>query len=359
MVIPQRHLHRKWTYTNLYGLLMGLLVGHCIILINALFSARSIELENSLIVLLFSVSISLSIANSVTFMGKHLNAEFLDYRYQIASFYITCMLGMIIGTELSFLVLSIFFDFHYSWISHFRQIGVNTAISLVISSAMVLYQWQKNRFQLSSLNQEVEFLRLNRLKRQAELKTIQAKVNPHFLYNSLNAIAGLITEDGAKAEAMTLKLAQLYRYSVNHTHDDFSSIEEELRILKNYLEIEQVRFGSRFKFEMSCDPALMELKIPRFLLQPLLENAVKHGLSSKAGEAIVKLKIGCKREHLQISIYDNGSPFPVEINCGYGFKSTYDKLKLLYGTDYQIRLINHPQKHIAIQLPVLKLADTA
>lgn len=359
MVIPQRHLDKKWTYTNLFGLLMGLLVGHCIILINALFTATTIELESSAVVLLFSVSISLSIANSITFMGRHLNAEFLDYRFQVASFYLTCILGMVIGTELSYLVLSISYGINYSWNSHLRQLGVNMSISLVVSSAMVLYEWQKNRFQLNSLKQDVEFLRLNRLKRQAELKTIQAKVNPHFLYNSLNAIAGLITEDGAKAEAMTLKLAQLYRYSVNHTYDDFSTINEELQIIKNYLEIEQVRFGSRFIFEMNCDPSTMDLKIPRFILQPLLENAVKHGLSSKIGQASVKLKIGMKKDHIQICIYDNGEPFPLEINCGYGFKSMYDKLKLLYKNDYQVRLVNLPNKHISILLPVLTLADTA
>lgn len=359
MVIPQRHLDKKWTYTNLFGLLMGLLVGHCIILINALFTATAIDLEGSAVVLLFSVSISLAIANSITFMGRHLDAEFLDYRFQIAGFYLICILGMVIGTELSYLILSVFYDLHYSWSGHLRQLGVNMSISLVVSSAMVLYEWQKNRYQLSSLKQDVEFLRLNRLKRQAELKTIQAKVNPHFLYNSLNAIAGLITEDGAKAEAMTLKLAQLYRYSVNHTYDDFSTIDEELKILKNYLEIEQVRFGSRFKFEMNCDPAMMDFKIPRFILQPLLENAVKHGLASKAGQACVELKIGIKQEHIQICIYDNGRPFPLEINCGYGFKSMYDKLKLLYQTNYEVRLINLPSKHISILLPVVILADTA
>lgn len=351
MVIPQRHLERKWSYSNLFGLLLGLLIGHCIILFTTLFTGNAIDLKVSARVLLFSVLISVSVANSVSIMGKYLIRTFSNYRMIIAGFYLTCLMGMILGTELAFMILAVGFDVHYSWMVHLKQLGINALVLLIVCTTVIIYEWQKTRHQINSINQEVEFVRLARLKKQAQLQTIQAKVSPHFLYNSLNAIAGLITQDGAKAESMTLKLAHLYRYSVSQSGDHFSSIEEELNVVKNYLEIEQVRFGKRFKFDMVCDPSLYELQIPRFLLQPLLENAVKHGLSSSSGAALVKLEIRLDQANLDIAIFDNGHPFPIDIHSGYGFKSTYDKLKLLYGSDYQIRLINYPEKHIGIFLP--------
>lgn len=359
MVIPQRHLQRKWAYSNMYGLLLGLIIGHCIILFNTLFTGKPIELKKSAIVLIFSVIVCLSISNTVSFLARYLMRRFVNSQVLVAAFYLTCIIGMVIGTELSFLLLSILFQLEYSLMIHLNQLGINLIISLIVCSTMVLYEWQKSRYQLTSLNQEVEFLKLNQLKKQAELRTIHAKINPHFLYNSLNSIAGLIPEDGARAEAMTLKLAQLYRYSVSQVHENFTTINEELKIVKNYLEIEQVRFGDRFKFELTCHASLYELSMPRFLLQPIIENSVKHGLSSKSGKVAIKLKIQLKKDQLMLGIYDNGDPFPKEINCGYGFRSIYDKLKLLYGDNYQIRLINSPFKHVSIVLPVLTMADIA
>lgn len=359
MFIPQRHLQGKWTYSNLFGLLLGLIVGHCIILFTTLFSGRPIELKSSAVVLIFSVFISLSIANTLYILGRYLISRFADTRLIILAFYVVCIIGMSIGTELSFLVLSIGLDIHFTLKSHLNQLELNLLFSLIVSTSMVLYEWQKSRYQLSSLSQEVEFVKLNKLNKQARLETIHTKINPHFLYNSLNAIAGLIPEDGAKAEAMTLKLAQLYRYSVSNVHENFSSISEELKIIKDYLEIEEVRFGDRFKFSLYCDETILDLNIPRFLLQPLVENAVKHGLCHTSGTAHIKLRITSKNGQIAIAVYDNGEAFPKEINSGYGFKSIYDKVKLLYGNNYQIRLINAPAKHISIVLPILSPAEVA
>lgn len=359
MVIPQRHLQGSWSYINLFGLLLGLIIGHCIILFGTLFTGAPIELRASAIVILFSVSISLSIVNSVAFFGRYLNKHYNQYPlFLIIAFYAICLIGMVVGTELSFLILYLFFDVRYNGYNQLEMMVLNAFISFVVCSCMLLYEWQKNRFQLTSFKQELEFIKLKKLKKRAQLETIHAKVDPHFLYNSLNAIAGLIPDDVEKAEAMTLKLAQLYRYSTSHANENFSTISEELNIIRNYLEIEQVRFGDRFTFELICNPALYELTIPRFLLQPLVENAVKHGLENTFGQAYVKLKLSRKKAHIEIDVYDNGESFPKNISCGYGFKSIYDKLKLLYSDNYQIKLINVPDKHVSILLPVLSLTET-
>lgn len=357
MIVPQRYLERKWSYVNLYGLLLGFIIGHCIILFTTLFTAEPISLSKSAVVLVFSVLISVAITNAFLLMAKCLNKQFTKSNWLILVFYVTCMLGMLAGTLLSFGVLRILMNVQFSFREQLNLLGINLLISIVVSSSVLLYEWQRSRHQSRKMKQEIELIKLNRLKKQAELRTIHEKINPHFLYNSLNAIAGLICEDAAKAETMTLKLAQLYRYSVSGLPENFSTIREELLILKNYLEIEQVRFGDAVRFEMHCDPDVQDLSIPRFLLQPILENAVKHGRSNTLREARVRLHIGLTNGAIAIAVYDNGQDFPEEIRLGYGFKSTYEKLKLLYGHNYVLKFVNSPQKHVCIVLPILSTSE--
>lgn len=357
MIVPQRYLERKWSYVNLYGLLLGFIIGHCIILFTTLFTAEPISLMKSAVVLIFSVLISVAIANAFLLMSKCLNKQLNRSNWLILFFYATCMLGMLAGTLLSFGVLYVLMSVQFSLQEQINLLGINLLISIVVSSSVLLYEWQKSKHQSTKVKQEVELIKLNRLKKQAELRAIHEKINPHFLYNSLNAIAGLIAEDAAKAETMTLKLAQLYRYSVSGLPENFSTIREELMILKNYLEIEQVRFGDAVSFELHCDPDIQDLSIPRFLLQPILENAVKHGRSNTLKKARVRLNISSMNGAISIAVYDNGQDFPKEIRMGYGFKSTYEKLKLLYRNNYELKFVNGPQKHVCMVLPILSTSE--
>ncbi len=177
-------------------------------------------------------------------------------------------------------------------------------------------------------------MKLQQLKTQAELQTLQSKINPHFLYNSLNSIAGLVHVDADKAEDMTLKLSRLFRYSVNSPQGNTATVKQEMEIVETYLDIEKVRFGDRLNFSIQVSPGAGNAMIPRFLIQPLVENALKHGLNDKAadGELLVNVEIDGK--YILIKIADNGKPFPAELSVGYGLQSTYDKLTLLYGDDY-------------------------
>ena len=197
-------------------------------------------------------------------------------------------------------------------------------------------------------------LKLDRLTKQARLKAIQTKINPHLLYNALNSIAGLIQVDSSKAEDMTIRLAQLYRYGVND--DQWITIQEELHIAKNYLEIEHVRFGELLNYEFTCDAELLKASIPRFLLQPLLENAVKHGLATaKEAHILIRVEIGMLGEKIQIEVFDDGGNFPSKITAGYGFRSIYTRLGIHYGTDYVIKVEKQPKKSISLLLPLSPL----
>ncbi|EOR92567.1 two-component sensor histidine kinase [Arcticibacter svalbardensis MN12-7] len=216
---------------------------------------------------------------------------------------------------------------------------------------MYLYNAQKERLNARIQEKSLDVLKLKQLKTQAELATLQSKINPHFLYNSLNSIASLIHEDPDKAESMTLKLSKLFRYSINNSQEATVQVQEEIEILRTYLDIEKVRFGDRIQFVIEVDESLLKVQIPRFLIQPLVENALKHGLKDMADHALLRISI-VKKDGLVISVSDNGIPFPENLEIGYGLQSTYDKLGLLYPDHYEVQITNQPIKQISIKIPI-------
>lgn len=219
----------------------------------------------------------------------------------------------------------------------------------------IIYYWfthERTRL-IKMTEQEYQLLQLNDLKIRAELEALEAKINPHFLYNSLNSIASLVHDDPDKAEHMVLNLSKFYRYSTGRSQEHYDTLENELEIVKTYLEIEKIRFDERLVYSVEFgDDAFRKYKIPRFLLQPIIENAIKHGISKIAGIGVIKISIDKVAENLTIKIFDNGVPFPDNIFSGYGLKSIQDKLRLLSGETASMELSNSPEKVVIITLPI-------
>lgn len=197
---------------------------------------------------------------------------------------------------------------------------------------------------------ELEVTRLMALKTKAELDALHSKVNPHFLYNALNSIADLSVTDGKKARRMTIALADLFRYSINYSQNNFSSVNDEVAMTEVYLQIEKIRFEDQLNYTVLVEPEAGHYLVPRFLLQPLVENAVKHGLKATGLMTEIHLRISLQEESLQICIVDNGPAFPDELTPGYGVKSVYDKMDLLFPGLYEIRFINQPVKQVVLTL---------
>lgn len=195
---------------------------------------------------------------------------------------------------------------------------------------------------------ELELSRMNELKTKAELDALHSKVNPHFLYNALNSIADLSITDGKKARQMTIALADLFRYSINYSHNNYTSIDDEVAMTEVYLQIEKIRFEDQLNYSVSVDKEAGSYLVPRFILQPLVENAVKHGLKRTGQLTEIFLEIKKSDNGLVINIADNGPQFPHELNPGYGVKSVYDKLDLLFPGDYEIHFINYPEKKVSM-----------
>lgn len=197
---------------------------------------------------------------------------------------------------------------------------------------------------------ELEVSRLQQLKTKAELDALHSKINPHFLYNALNSIADLAITDGKRARKMTIALADLFRYSINSSDHNYSTIKEEVEMTEVYLEIEKIRFEDQLNYSIDVDNDVKHYLIPRFLLQPVVENAVKHGLKATGKMTEINVAVKNGGDGLQIMVADNGPAFPDELSPGYGVKSIYDKLDLLFPGNYDIHFTNHPEKKVTMNI---------
>jgi sensor histidine kinase YesM len=203
---------------------------------------------------------------------------------------------------------------------------------------------------VSLQEKEFEILRLKELKVRSDLNALQSKINPHFLYNALNSIAELCWKDAEKTERMALSLSKLFRYSINKEESDFNPLKNEIEIVSLYLSIEKERFGDNLNYEFDYGRDIENILIPKFTLQPLVENAIKHGISKSPNGGHIKLTIKKTENQLEIKVYDNGPDFPVNLMSGYGLQSIYDKLDILFPKRYSIELQNGTDKNITIIL---------
>jgi two-component system LytT family sensor kinase len=177
--------------------------------------------------------------------------------------------------------------------------------------------------------------RLQHAVTEAELKALRAQVDPHFLFNTLNAIADLVTTDPAKAEAMTERLAAFFRYTLASQHRTFSTLHEELAFTRQYLDIEQVRYGDRLSVEVSSDASLGASRVPTLILQPLIENAVRHGLAPRREGGCVRISASIRGSSLQLEVADDGVGIPLEKEGrrkGVGLENVRARLDAIYGS---------------------------
>ncbi len=191
-------------------------------------------------------------------------------------------------------------------------------------------------FERERREQQLREARWQHLLTESQLKALRAQVNPHFLFNTLNTIADLISSEPEKAEAMTERLATVFRYVLARTEGNLIAVSEEFEFLRTYLEIEQARFGDRLRVEMTVDPRIAAMLIPPLILQPLVENAIKHGLASKLTGGTLRICATDEGERLRLTVEDDGEGWRGQrlhshIQGGVGLKNVTERLQTLYG----------------------------
>jgi two-component system LytT family sensor kinase len=171
---------------------------------------------------------------------------------------------------------------------------------------------------------------MSRLVGQAELRALQSQMNPHFLFNALNALYGSIPREADVARRMVLNLADIFRYFLQ-SDKTFVPLSEELQIVRAYLEVEQCRLASRLKVEIQVDEAALPLGIPVLSIQPIVENAIKHGIAPRTEAGYVRLQIRCENDELRISVENSSSGTVTTSGTGVGLENVRRRLEICYG----------------------------
>ena len=206
-------------------------------------------------------------------------------------------------------------------------------------------QWQQRN--LDAVRLEVQLV-------QAQLQALKQRLNPHFLFNTLNAIATLIDDEPKSAQRMTAKLGEFLRLVLNHTDSQQVSLAQEMHFVELYLDMEQVRFSDRLAITYAVAPAALPALVPHLLLQPLVENAVRHGLSA-GGRGHLHTQTDRFSEHLVVEVRDSGPcPDPAGTR-GVGLGNSEQRLRALHGDRYALSLRPLPGRGAVgrIELPFL------
>jgi len=196
---------------------------------------------------------------------------------------------------------------------------------------------------------------LGELAATAQLAALRAQINPHFLFNSLNSIAQLIHVDPAKAEACVERLAEIFRYLLNRAEQEFVPLSEELQMTNAYLEIERARFDERLRVETLVDPGALRQLIPNLVLQPLVENAVKHGLSRKVGPGTLRIAARLDDGMLTLVVGDDGLGMSSAVLAdvferGVGLRNLRARLERLYGPAHLPEITSTPGGGTRVEL---------
>jgi two-component system, LytTR family, sensor kinase len=175
---------------------------------------------------------------------------------------------------------------------------------------------------------------------EARLKTLEAELHPHFLFNTLHAISTLVHTDPESADRMISRLSDLLRLTFDRSGAAGVPLKEELEFLQKYLEIEQIRFQDRLSVKFDIDPETLDTEVPRMILQPLVENAIKHGIGPRSGQGLVQISARKQDDKIWIEVRDNGVGLSrnarVRFNNGVGLSNTRARLECLYGAEQRL-----------------------
>lgn len=222
-----------------------------------------------------------------------------------------------------------------------RSDTVNFLLSIFLITAiwwLIYFVWH---YIDRSRNAQVDKLKLETTVKELELKTIKSQLNPHFIFNALNSIRALVDENPQRARTAITELSNILRSSMQVEKAETVSLKNELNIVKDYLALENIRFEERLKVTYEIEPETLELPIPPMMLQTLVENAIKHGISRIIKGGVVNIRSHTMGEYHEITIENTGQIIEEKTTGpGFGLQSTRQRLSLLYGNRASFEIYN-------------------
>ncbi|MGZ3851268.1 MAG: sensor histidine kinase [Flavisolibacter sp.] len=208
-------------------------------------------------------------------------------------------------------------------------------------------------FMAKTRKQEMDTIKLEALVKSLELKTIKANINPHFIFNALNGIRALIDENPARARRAVTELSNILRSSLNAEKGETVSLEDELKIVKDYLALENMRFEDRLRIEYEIDDDTLDQQVPPMMLQTLVENAIKHGISKNMKGGMVRIISDFTGNFHELAVQNTGRLNGGLSHQGFGLSSTQDRLNLMYGEKarFEIKQVNPDLVEAKVLIP--------
>ena len=229
-------------------------------------------------------------------------------------------------------------------------------LATVLCVAIPIKIWNAARIEHRLQEQE-------KLLMTARVEALASQINPHFLFNTLTSISSLIRSQPETARMLIVKLSGLLR-RLQRSQEHFVTLREELEAIDEYLDIESIRFGPKLRIEKDIDPGSLDVVVPSMLLQPLVENSIKHGLAPKIGEGRITIRSVLERGHAIIDVIDNGvgvGPAHLERvkTGGIGLRNVNERLRVIYGANYQLQLDSVPGQGTCARIVIPELVEPA
>jgi sensor histidine kinase YesM len=275
---------------------------------------------------------------------------------------------------LTFLLLTVAFSFFITCVAspfeHIFQLRVNAEgkpvsylslfITNLISFIPLLLIWNAiyfmYHFVMKTRKQEMDTIKLEALVRQLELNTIKAHINPHFIFNALNGIRALVDENPAEARTAITRLSNILRSSLTAEKAETVPLQDELKIVKDYLALESMRFEDRLAINFDIDEKTINNPVPPMMLQTLVENAIKHGISKQMKGGVIRIVSDVKENQHELVVQNTGHLNGyAKHGGGFGISSTKDRLQLLYGekASFEIKQLDTTLVEAKVLMPMV------
>ena len=276
---------------------------------------------------------------------------------------ITYMFLTTVGFSIFFAFTSIYLEEILGFTSEqFKQYGlINKTLRASYGCFLFLLIWNLIYFTYhyieKSRQEQLDKIRLQSLVKELELKTIKAHINPHFIFNALNSIRALVDENPERARQAITELSNILRSSMQAEKLETAPLERELNIVKDYLALEHIRFEDRLKVEFDIDEDTLGQPVPPMMLQTLVENAIKHGISKIVKGGVVRVISQFKDDHHQLIVQNTGQMNGTFKQDGFGLYSTQNRLQLLYGEKayFEIKNNNDNMVEATVTMPATVL----
>jgi two-component system LytT family sensor kinase len=263
--------------------------------------------------------------------------------------------SVIIGTLIVLLIYAVNLS---TGIYHFSRLRVGGFIFSSFNISIVVLVWGLIYFSVHYFENykkaEIESLIWEAAVKDFELKTLKSQLNPHFMFNALNSIRALIQEDPNNAQNAVTKLSNILRYSLRIERIETVSLEDEMLTVSDYLALETIRFEERLKYKIKLDPVSKNIEIPPMMIQTLVENGIKHGISKRREGGEISITSSVSDSKLKIQIKNSGQidPDSVQHAKGFGISNTKHRLSLLYGEKAVFSIKNFSANEVIAELVI-------